>query len=33
VSLGVLVERLGRLSGTRMEAICAALCVATACSG
>jgi mRNA interferase MazF len=32
VSLGVLVERLGRLSDERMRQICAALEVAVACS-
>ncbi len=32
VSLGVLVERLGVLSGVRMREICAALAVATDCS-
>ena len=31
VSLGVLVERLGVLSGVRMREICAALAVATDC--
>jgi mRNA interferase MazF len=31
VSVGVLVERLGRLSGERMREICAALDVAVAC--
>jgi mRNA interferase MazF len=31
VSLGTLVERLGRLSDDRMREICAALAVATAC--
>lgn len=31
VSIGVLVERLGRLSGVRMREICAALNIATAC--
>lgn len=31
VSVGVLVERLGRLSGERMREICAALEVAVAC--
>jgi mRNA-degrading endonuclease toxin of MazEF toxin-antitoxin module len=31
VSVGVLVERLGTLSGTRMNEICAALGVATHC--
>lgn len=31
VSVGVLVERLGRLSGERMRQICAALDVAVAC--
>ena len=31
VSLGVLVERLGRLSDTRMREICAALAVAVDC--
>lgn len=31
VSLAVLVERLGTLSGTRMHQICAALAVATDC--
>jgi mRNA interferase MazF len=32
VSVGVLVERLGRLSGARMEEICAALAIAVACA-
>jgi mRNA interferase MazF len=32
VSIAVLVERLGRLSGTRMREVCAALEVATDCS-
>ena len=32
VSLGVLVERLGTLSGIRMQQVCAALVVATDCS-
>ena len=31
VSVGVLVERLGTLSGTRMSEICVALSVATDC--
>jgi mRNA interferase MazF len=31
VSVGLLVERLGRLSGTRMHDVCAALAVATDC--
>ena len=31
VGVGVLVERLGRLSDARMREICAALAVATAC--
>ncbi len=31
VSIGVLVERLGRLSDRRMEQICAALAVAVDC--
>jgi len=31
VSLGVLVERLGRLADTRMREICAALAVAVDC--
>ncbi|MGH9041085.1 MAG: type II toxin-antitoxin system PemK/MazF family toxin [Acidimicrobiia bacterium] len=31
VSIGVLVERLGRLSDDRMRAICTALAVAVAC--
>jgi mRNA interferase MazF len=31
VSLGVLVERLGRLSGARMRDVCAALAVAVDC--
>lgn len=31
VSIGVLVERLGRLSGDRMEQVCTALAVAVAC--
>jgi mRNA interferase MazF len=31
VSVGVLVERLGALSGSRMEQVCAALAVATDC--
>jgi mRNA interferase MazF len=33
VSVGVLVNRLGRLADTRMRAICAALEVAVDCSG
>ena len=33
VSLGTLVERLGRLSDERMRAICAALEIAVACEG
>jgi mRNA interferase MazF len=33
VSLGTLVERLGRLSDERMRQVCAALRVATACDG
>jgi mRNA interferase MazF len=33
VSIGVLVDRLGRLAGTRMQEICAALAVAVDCSG
>lgn len=33
VSVGVLVERVGRLSDGRMREICAALNVATACGG
>jgi mRNA interferase MazF len=33
VSLGVLVERLGRLADTRMHEICAALAVAVDCQG
>lgn len=33
VSVGVLVERLGRLSDTRMTQVCAALNVAVACTG
>jgi mRNA interferase MazF len=32
VPLGVLFERLGRVSGSRMREICAALAVATDCS-
>ena len=32
VSLGVLVERLGRLADTRMVEVCAALEVAVACA-
>lgn len=32
VSVAVLVHRLGRLAGTRMEEICAALAVAVDCS-
>ena len=32
VSVGVLVERLGTLSGSRMQEVCAALGVATDCS-
>jgi mRNA interferase MazF len=32
VTLGVLVERLGRLSDTRMDQICAALAVAVDCT-
>jgi mRNA interferase MazF len=31
VSLGVLVERLGRLADTRMREICAALAIAVDC--
>jgi mRNA interferase MazF len=31
VSIGVLVERLGRLSGERMRQVCAALAIATDC--
>ncbi len=31
VSVGLLVERLGRLSDTRMRDVCAALAVATDC--
>ncbi|MCC6435000.1 MAG: type II toxin-antitoxin system PemK/MazF family toxin [Acidimicrobiales bacterium] len=31
VSVGLLIERLGRLSDSRMRAICAALAVATDC--
>lgn len=31
VSIGVLVDRLGRLSGDRMEQVCNALAVAVAC--
>ena len=33
VSIAVLVERLGRLSGTRMRQVCAALEVAVDCGG
>ena len=33
VSLGTLVERLGRLSDERMRQICAALAIAVACEG
>jgi mRNA interferase MazF len=33
VSLAVLVDRLGRLAGTRMREVCAALAVAVDCSG
>jgi mRNA interferase MazF len=33
VSLGTLVERLGRLSDDRMDEICAALEIAVACGG
>jgi mRNA interferase MazF len=33
VSVAVLVDRLGRLSGSRMREICAALAVAIDCSG
>ena len=33
VSIGVLVDRLGRLSDERMREICAALNVAVACAG
>jgi mRNA interferase MazF len=33
VSLGVLVERLGRLSGERMHQVCVALEVAVDCAG
>lgn len=33
VSVGVLVERLGRLDDTRMRAVCAALAVAVDCRG
>jgi len=32
VSLAVLVERIGRLSGTRMRQVCAALAVAVDCT-
>jgi mRNA interferase MazF len=32
VAVGLLVERLGTLSGTRMSEICAALAVATDCT-
>jgi mRNA interferase MazF len=32
VSVAVLVDRLGRLAGTRMEEVCAALAVAVDCS-
>lgn len=32
VSVGALVERIGTLSGTRMQQICAALIVATDCT-
>ena len=32
VSVGLLVERMGTLSGARMEEVCAALAVATDCS-
>lgn len=32
VSVGVLVERMGTLSGSRMQEVCAALAVATDCS-
>lgn len=32
VSLGLLVERIGRLSGQRMHEVCTALAVAVACS-
>lgn len=33
VAVGVLVERLGRLSDDRMDQVCAALGVAVACAG
>jgi mRNA interferase MazF len=33
VSVGVLVDRLGRLAGTRMQEICAALAAAVDCAG
>ena len=33
VSIGALVERLGRLSDERMRQVCAALAVAVACEG
>jgi mRNA interferase MazF len=33
VSLGTLVERVGRLSGDRMRQICEALDIAMACNG
>ena len=33
VSLGVLVDRLGRLSDDRMRQVCAALAVAVDCEG
>jgi len=31
VSVGVLLERMGTLSGARMEQVCAALAIATDC--
>jgi mRNA interferase MazF len=33
VSVGALVDRLGRLAGTRMREVCAALAVAVDCEG
>ena len=33
VSIGILVDRLGRLSDERMREVCAALAVAVACDG
>jgi mRNA interferase MazF len=33
VSIGVLVDRVGRLSGERLQQVCAAMSVAVECSG